>query len=110
MTVAFGALSLFQFIRDYGEGRAWRERRKNLIAIKNGLEQMRAALTEAGQTEEVIKTDAARQFVRMLGHQVRAIEHHIDGMLETDAENDRGRRPAPPTAVPPPIAAPPPSP
>lgn len=72
---------MFQFIRDYGEGRAWRERARSLVAIKLGLMQLRAMLTEAGEKKEIIKTDAAQAFLHAVGHQVMSIEHHIDGML-----------------------------
>src|SRR3954470_20539681 len=82
MTAVFGAVSMYQFVRDYVRGKVWNERARHLQAVKAGLMQLRAMLTEAGSTQEVIKTDATRQFVRQLGHHIVSIEHHIDVMLD----------------------------
>lgn len=75
---------MFQFIRDVRQGGVWSERAKHLRSVKLGLVQLRAMLVEAERTAEVIKTDPQKQFVRQMGHHVRSIEHHIDGMLEPE--------------------------
>src|SRR4051812_13535814 len=82
LTGAFGGLSVFQLWRDLKAAAGWRERAPHLRAIKLGLVQLRAMLTEAEATGEVVKSDPVKQFVRQIGHHTRAIEHHIDAMLE----------------------------
>lgn len=84
MTAFFGALSLFQFIRDFIRRKIWIERSRSLMAVRASLFQLRAMLTEAGETGEVIKTDAAKQFCRQIGHQIKSIEHQVDMMLYGD--------------------------
>lgn len=84
-TFAFGALNVFQFVKDHIAGRVWKERVKRLRAVQLGLGQLRAMLTESEATGEVVRTDAVKQFIRQIGHHVKSIEHHIDGMLEDDA-------------------------
>lgn len=90
MTALFGGLSVFQFIRDYIDAKIWELHRTNLENIKRGLVQTRAMLTEAGDSERVVKTDAVKQFIQSIGHQVRSVEHTVDLMLESNSPKAKG--------------------
>lgn len=78
---------MFQFLRDLREGGVWAERKKHLTAIKQGMVQLRAMLTEAQESKRVIKTEAENQFVSNIGHNIYTIECHIDKMLEPESRS-----------------------
>lgn len=84
MTAAFGGLNVFQFVRDYVHGRLWRERMAQIVAFKASMIQLRAMLTEAGNTENIIKSDAGKQFLANIGHQVKTMEHFVDAILASE--------------------------
>ena len=70
LTVIFGGLNVFQFVRGLLRKRMWSYQ-------KAQLEQIRVMCTEAIQNGEAINTDAARQFVRGIMHQIRGIERGL---------------------------------
>ena len=78
--VSFGGNMIQGFFQLLNRGLRQKETR-NLTATKASLMQLRRACTEASEIGEVIKTEAVKQFVRGIGHQVKTIEHQVDAML-----------------------------
>lgn len=75
---------MYQAIRDHIRSKYFHARNMQLLGVKSGLAQLRAMLTEAGDTKRVIRTDSEKQFVNSIGHHVRTIEHNVDIMLADD--------------------------
>jgi hypothetical protein len=73
-TLGFGGLAVWQFITE-------RAHKSHLFAVKQTLQAMRASCTEAINSEEAIKSEAARQWVRSLAYQLVGVEAHIDAAL-----------------------------
>lgn len=71
LTIVFGGLNVIQWVLSWREKSKWR-------SAKTQLEQIRAMCTEAIDNGEAIKTDAAKQFVRSIGHQIRGIERGLE--------------------------------
>ena len=71
LTIVFGGSNVWQWIKHIREKDKWE-------AAKDHLEQIRAMCTEAIDKGEAINTDAARQFVRCIGHEIRAIERGLE--------------------------------
>ena len=71
LSVVFGGLNVWQWVRGWHKQDKW-------DSAKVQLEQIRAMCTEAIDRGEAINTDAARQFVRSIAHQIRGIERGLE--------------------------------
>ena len=80
-TFVFGILSMFQWIQSIREKARRDAHRDHLLAVKRSLEAVRDSCTEAINQGEIVKTDAVKQFVRLIAYQLVGIEGHIDAAL-----------------------------
>src|SRR4051812_29729007 len=75
-------LNVFQSIKWWITRRLRERESLDLVAMKSSMVQLRAMLTEACDNDEVANTEKMKQFIRHVGHQVRATEHFVDAMLK----------------------------
>ena len=98
-TFLFGGLNMWQFIKNLRRNALWEANRTHLAATQKHLSQILAMCCEAVERGQIIKTPAEQQWVAQLGHNIRAVQHHVGATLET---MERRRPPA--AVVPAPMA------
>src|SRR5438105_12055644 len=83
-TFLFGGISVWQLFQNLVDRKVRDANKKHILAMKNSLQAVRQMCAEAIETQEVIKTEAVRQWVRQVAWTLVGVEHHIDAMLEIE--------------------------
>jgi hypothetical protein len=81
LSLLFGGLNVFQFVRDYIKEKVRQGNKDHIKAMKLSLQEIRNSCGEAIATNEAIKSGAARDWVRQLMTNLRGVEHHIDVLI-----------------------------
>src|SRR5690349_15348515 len=76
-TIGFGVLSLIQYVEGVIAKRVRASERAHVLALGQSLSHIRSMCTEAIESGEIIKTDAAKQFVRQIGWSMLTAEAHV---------------------------------
>lgn len=91
-TFVFGVISLIQFIREIIARRVRQSELHHVTALGQSLSHLRSMCSEAIESGEIIKSDAAKQFVRQIGWNLLTAEANvaaIEKALMPDAERKK---------------------
>jgi len=76
-TFTFGAVSLFQLIREIIKKKVRASEEKHVEALGNTLADLRHMCNDTVERNEVLKTNASKQFVRQIAMNLRSAEGHV---------------------------------
>src|SRR5689334_9681223 len=82
-TIGFGALNVYQLFQYLIDRKVRDANKKHILAMKHSLQSLRDMCAEAIDKQEVIKSEATRQWARQVSWGLHMIQHHIDAVLET---------------------------
>jgi hypothetical protein len=88
LSILFGALNVWQLIQYLVDRKVRDATKKHIRAMKGSVQALRQMCVESIATEEVIKAEAVRQWVRQVGWYLLGIEQHIDALLEPQELTD----------------------
>ena len=80
-TILAGFIALL-LVKRWKEKKIWDARRDLLDTVRQQLQTIRLMCTEAIDSKEGIKTEAAKQFARSVAYMILTSENHIEAILK----------------------------
>jgi hypothetical protein len=82
-------INVFQFLERRADRRLNNERFNQLVGVQRQLVQIRIYCNEQCDLGVVLKTEAQKNVARSVGHQLKGLEHTVDGMLANFGHEER---------------------